>query len=88
MEGKKRIVAELDYFSQAALRPLHFWIFDILKKIPQDRTFSQWGFVKTFDNLDTDIYSVDLTAATDRFPIRIIQEVLNGVLPPEYVDHW
>lgn len=89
MEGKKRIVAELDYFSQASLRPLHFWVFDILKKIPQDRTFDQWGFVKTFDNLDCDsIYSVDLTAATDRFPIRIIEQVLKGILPTDYVDHW
>lgn len=85
MEGKKRIVAELDYFSQTCLQPLHQWIFGVLRKIPQDRTFNQGGFVKTFDGIDTEIYSVDLTAATDRFPIDNICMVLSSYLPDEYV---
>jgi hypothetical protein len=86
MEGKKRVIAELDYFSQAALKPLHAYLFRVLKKIPQDRTFSQSGFVRGFDGLDCEIISADLTAATDRFPLSVIAQVLEGVLPPEYVQ--
>jgi hypothetical protein len=46
-EGKTRIVGILDYFSQTALRPLHTWIFSVLKRIPQDRTFTQSEFMRT-----------------------------------------
>lgn len=33
-------------------------------------------------------YSIDLTAATDRFPISFISMVLKGKLPHHYVDAW
>jgi len=33
-------------------------------------------------------YSVDLTAATDRFPIEFIAQVLSGRLPKDYVSAW
>lgn len=88
MEGKQRVVAILDYFSQTCLKPLHHYLFRVLKKIPQDRTFSQHGFLGTFDQLDEEIFSVDLKDATDRFPIEFISKVLKGNLPDEYVDHW
>jgi hypothetical protein len=43
-EGKTRMVAILDYWSQTALRPLHDRLFGILRTIPQDMTFSQGAF--------------------------------------------
>lgn len=43
-EGKTRTVAILDYFSQTVLKPLHSYLFNILKGIKQDRTFSQQDF--------------------------------------------
>lgn len=43
-ELKMRPVAILDYFSQCALRPLHFYLFNVLRKIPQDCTFDQGSF--------------------------------------------
>jgi hypothetical protein len=86
-EGKTRIIAVLDYFSQASLRPIHSWLFRILKRIPQDFTFNQGGFKKYINNWE-DLYSCDLTAATDRFPIKIISQVLLGVFPQEFVSAW
>jgi hypothetical protein len=44
-EGKTRVVALGDYFSQAALKRLHSYLFRVLKKIPQDMTFNQGAFV-------------------------------------------
>lgn len=44
MEGKSRVIAILDYWSQTALRPLHKFLFGILRRIPQDCTFNQGAF--------------------------------------------
>lgn len=87
IEGKTRVIAVLDYFSQSVLKPLHSFLFQILKRIPQDFTFNQGGFRKHSEGW-TDLYSCDLTAATDRFPIKIISEVLAGILPDDYVKSW
>lgn len=87
IEGKTRIIGVLDYFSQSVLRPLHSWLFRILRRIPQDFTFDQGGFKSHIKDWRV-YYSCDLTAATDRFPIDVISEVLQGVLPEAYVSSW
>lgn len=46
LEGKTRNVAILDYFSQTVLRPIHFFLFEILRKMNSDVTFDQDSFVK------------------------------------------
>lgn len=45
-EGKTREIALLDYFSQSVLKKLHQYIFDVLKRIPQDVTFDQGSFTE------------------------------------------
>lgn len=81
-EDKVRIVAELDYFSQSVLRPLHLYLFNVLRKIPQDCTHSQGsGLNRLKLVVDKEIYSVDLSNATDRFPISLIKTVLSGKFP-------
>lgn len=45
-EGKTREVAVFDYWSQTVLRPIHAFLFDILRIIPQDMTFNQGRFVE------------------------------------------
>lgn len=44
-EGKTRVIALLDYWSQTALGPVHDFLFKILRGIPQDMTHSQGSFV-------------------------------------------
>jgi len=88
VEGKTREVAILDYWSQTVLRPLHFMLFNVLRKIPQDCTFNQGSFLDKLPQSDQKFYSVDLTSATDRFPIRLIEAVLKGRLTDDYVHHW
>lgn len=87
LEGKTRVVAILDYFSQSVLRPLHHYLFKILRRIPQDFTFDQGGFKDHIKDWDQ-FYSCDLTTATDRFPLKVISELLQGILPKSYVDSW
>lgn len=90
-EGKTREVAILDYWSQAALYGLHRYLFHHLKKIPQDCTFDQGSFTQKL-GLDSDsgvqFWSVDLTAATDRFPIDLIQLLLRARFGDVYVNSW
>jgi len=86
-EGKTRVIAIMDYFSQTVLKGLHSYLFRALKKIPQDMTFNQGAFKERI--VDWPIfYSVDLSSATDRFPIELISQVLKGHLPATYVRAW
>jgi hypothetical protein len=92
-EGKTRVVAILDYWSQTALYPIHSWIFAILRKIPQDMTFNQGEYRDIVLGWDTEgrvtkKFSVDLTQATDRFPISLLSLVLSGMLPADKVSAW
>jgi hypothetical protein len=84
-EGKTRVIAIGDYFSQTVLSGLHRYLFRALKKIPQDCTFNQGGFQELLKGAEF-YYSVDLTAATDRFPIKVIASFLRGHLPSSYVS--
>lgn len=43
-EGKKRIIAIVDYWTQVAMRSLHESLNEILKAIPADCTFNQNNF--------------------------------------------
>jgi hypothetical protein len=89
--GKVRVVALLDVWSQWALKPLHNWIFDLLRSIPQDGTFDQLKPVKSLLRKvgnDTTIYSYDLSAATDRLPVVIQELLLTQVFGEGFAKAW
>lgn len=86
-EGKQRVVAIFDYFSQSVLKPLHTFLFQVLKRIPQDCTFDQGSFLPKLEGAEV-FCCVDLRAFTDRFPILLIAKVLKGILPDDYVSSW
>jgi len=86
-EGKTRVIAILDFFSQSVLKPLHLYLFKFLKKIDQDVTFDQNSFKDKIKDWEI-FYSVDLKSATDRFPITLISSVLGGRLPVTYIKAW
>jgi hypothetical protein len=89
--GKVRVVALLDVWSQWALKPLHNWIFDQLRSIPQDGTFDQLKPVKRLLRKvgnDTTIYSYDLSAATDRIPVVMQEVLLAQVFGKPFAKAW
>jgi len=89
--GKIRVVALLDCWSQWALRPLHDWIFGVLKEIPQDGTFDQLRPIKALLKKvqpGCTIYSYDLSAATDRIPVEIQRLLLAQIFGEEYSVAW
>nr|QXN75384.1 MAG: RNA-dependent RNA polymerase [Grapevine-associated mitovirus 9] len=87
-ENKVRVIAVGDYWSQTALRPLHNYLYSVLRKIPQDQTFDQGAGLKELALTEEWFSSVDLSNATDRFPIKVISQLLRAKLPSSYVDAW
>jgi hypothetical protein len=86
-EGKTRIVAIFDYFSQTSLRPLHNYLFKVMRNIPQDYTFNQTDFLDTIGDQDI-YYSIDLTAFTDRFPVLINRDLIASRFGLLYANSW
>jgi len=59
------------------MSPLHKALFDILSNIPSDGTFNQLKPIKIlYDKGHKDLFSFDLSAATDRLPIDVQVQVL------------
>lgn len=87
--GKIRVFAILDVWSQSVLEPMHTHIFEILKRIPNDGCFDQ---LLPLDRLmkkgHKDIYSFDLSAATDRFPITLQAQLLTKLYNSEVANAW
>jgi hypothetical protein len=63
-------------------KPLHKYLFQILDKIPNDGTLNQDACVKRAQEkaLHAEkVYSFDLSAATDRLPIRLQSQILDSI---------
>lgn len=75
--GKVRIIAIVDCWTQTYLGPIHDFFFKVLSKIPTDATFDQQGAVSEFAKKGyKDLYSYDLTAATDMIPYTLYEAVM------------
>jgi hypothetical protein len=86
-DGKCRMIAMLDYWSQSILRVCHIDIMSILARIQKiDMTFGQG--IAPFGSPDHDYHSFDLTAATDRFPVVITEVLLAHMYGPSYASAW
>jgi hypothetical protein len=86
-EGKTRVIAILDYWSQSALRGYHSIVNDILRKIKADCTFNQNSIFRTLP-LRGPYYSLDLSNATDRMPVALQQRVFSYVFGQEKAEAW
>jgi hypothetical protein len=76
---KLRAVANPGRIYQCALRPLGDSLFNMLKELPWDCTFDQKKAIPFIQNrLKNGLcHSVDLTGATDYFPLDLQKQVLN-----------
>jgi len=86
-EGKTRVIAILDYWSQSALKPLHDKLMFILKGIRCDVTFNQDRYKEVLPPSGP-YYCYDLSAATDRMPVTVQQQVLINLLGEEATLAW
>lgn len=94
--GKVRVFAMVDAWTQWLLWPLHKAIQEILRVIPQDGTFNQVGpileLIRAWEAKEIDqtsnVYSFDLSAATDRLPVSLQESLLSNVLGEGPADNW
>jgi hypothetical protein len=90
--GKIRCYAVLDYWTQICLKPLHEELNNILKKnFPSDCTFDQDSgceAVRGFTAQFKDVYSFDLTAATDRLPADLQKKVVAKLIGNDKANLW
>jgi hypothetical protein len=79
--GKMRVFAMVDPITQWALLPIHRFIFDkILSKLPMDGTFHQTKPLERSRNWK-ELYSLDLSSATDRLPISLQANIIEFMWP-------
>lgn len=87
-ECKLRIIAMLDYTSQLFLKPIHTILLSCLRTIPMDRTFTQDPRHSWNENLER-FHSLDLSAATDRFPVHLQRRLLENIFKDSvFADAW
>lgn len=85
--GKRRLIGITDWWTQVLLRPLHDDIYTFLGKLPQDGTnfqsapitsmLSKLGVKCTVKTGGKRLQSMDLSAATDRLPVALQEQILN-----------
>lgn len=86
-EAKARVIAIFDYISQVAFNPVSEYLFETLKTIPQDRTFTQDPVI--IDKKDGQrFHSLDLSSATDRFPIDLQVDLLSPIIGEYQAKGW
>lgn len=86
---KLRAVANPGRVFQRVLEPLGSVLYGTLPKLPWDCTFDQsksFPFLKEALRNGNVVHSVDLSGATDYFPLALQEHVLSKVFPKEEVD--
>lgn len=89
--GKKRLFAISDYWTQSVCKPLHDFLMGSLKRVPMDGTWDQSraaDMVREETARGTKLYSFDLSAATDRFPVGFTEMVLRPLIGPDAASAW
>jgi len=88
-ELKNRPIAIFDYFSQTVLLPVHNMLFSKLRKIGKtDMTFNQMAVESIFKDHPSCFYSLDLSSATDRFPVLLQEIILSKIIGIEKAGAW
>lgn len=72
--GKRRIFAIGNYINQRLLKAIHDWFSTLLRKLPTDGTFDQTAPLVRLKG-SREVFSYDLSAATDRWPLLILFEI-------------
>lgn len=85
--GKIRVFAMVDAWTQWVLYPLHQLIFKILEGVPMDGTFDQTAPLSRVKAI-RGLWSLDLSAATDRLPLSLQRSLLGAIIGRESASAW
>jgi len=78
LRGKTRIIGITDQWTQWLFKPLHDHLQAFLDTLSSDGTRDQHGPIKRLlEKGYSEYYSLDLSAATDRLPVSLQEDILN-----------
>lgn len=77
--AKLRVFSIGNYIKQSLLRPWGQWFGEVLRRIPMDGTFDQLKPLNLLHGASGPVYSIDLKAATDRWPLLVLFEVVQAL---------
>lgn len=93
--GKSRLIAIIDFFTQSVLKAVHKEQFVWLKKQTEDGTHNQDRLSESVRKLslvegskENSLFSLDLTAATDRLPIDLQMEIVGQQFGKDVASLW
>lgn len=87
--GKVRVFALVDTLTQSICRPIHLWMFQVLKKLSSDATFDQERNLNSLTSLEpVAVFSYDLTAATDNIPLTLYRRVFAPIFGERITTLW
>jgi hypothetical protein len=89
--GKLRVFAMVDVWTQSLMRPLHDTLFKLLQSLPNDGTFDQEAsFARCVSKASIShcAFGYDLSAATDRLPVRLQTVILSQLIGKEAAEAW
>jgi len=85
---KTRVIAIADWWTNTALTSLHKAFMKGLQKLPSDVTYRQSSIPKLIQGLGRSLFSSDMTAFTDRFPIDLGEEVIKAAYGSHISGLW
>lgn len=72
-----------------SLKPLHDSILELLKKVPTDGTFGQEEVINRLSRTSKAKFSsFDLSAATDRLPLKVQEDILSLFIGRKMAYLW
>jgi len=80
--GKLRVFAMVDVFTQSLLQPLHNWLFDLFRRLPNDGTHDQeraFDLAQKLAEKYNGSFGFDLSSATDRLPVIVQSYFLSTI---------
>jgi hypothetical protein len=86
--GKTRVIAIADYFSNLALSCIHKSFMYALQRMRGDVTYLQNEIPNLIKGLGDHLYSSDMTAFTDRFPIELETHVIKAAYGERISQLW
>jgi predicted transcriptional regulator len=85
---KTRVIAIADWWSNVCLSGIHDTFMKGLRRLPNDVTYFQDKIPSFVHKMGSNLYSSDMTAFTDRFPIELETEVLKQKYGSNVADMW
>lgn len=88
--GKTRVICIPDIWSQCVLKPIHDYLYEVIRRFPCDGTFSHSKIASRVRKYTKTggLICYDLKAATDRMPVDLQEKILGSLIGNQLASQW